>query len=46
MNYYQNKPNQTQLVVSKVEPPVLSLPALSLVEVSKESVVNFDSNRL
>ncbi len=26
----QNKPNQTQPVVSKVEPPVVSLPALSL----------------
>ncbi len=30
MNYYQNKPNQTQFVVSKVEPPVVSLPVLSL----------------
>ena len=26
----ENKPNQTQFMVSKVEPPVVSLPALSL----------------
>jgi hypothetical protein len=26
----QNKPNQTQFMVSRVEPPVVSLPALSL----------------
>ncbi len=30
----KNKPNQTQFVVSKVEPPVVSLPVLSLPVVS------------